>query len=76
MTTYHQQVRGMSAYKDKAFDVVVEEEIAELEAMGIRPDSSYETFRDRSAPLSSMLQTPCCITLVIAPLTYYHGQLL
>ena len=30
----------MSAYKDKPFDVIIEEEIAELEALGIHPDNT------------------------------------
>eukprot|EP01041_Mallomonas_annulata_P003704 gene3704-7366_t len=39
------QVRGQSAYKDMSFEEIIEKEIAELEAAGIEPDSSFELFQ-------------------------------
>jgi len=44
------KVRGMSSYTGKSFAEVVNKEIEELTNLGITPDCSYETFRDKVLP--------------------------
>lgn len=46
-TAEQMQLRGMSSYFNKTFEEVIEDEINELQSLGITADSSYEDFKNK-----------------------------